>query len=512
MKYKKIYKQRIKIVVLRILLICMVFTFGCKKEESLIVDKPNILLIVSEDNGPDLGCYGVKEVTTPHLDKLASQGVLFENAYVPYSVCSPSRGTIYTGLYPHQNGQIGLATHKFRMYQEFKTLPVFMKEAGYTTGCLGKIHVNPESAIPFDFRAIKGANFGKKNLKKYAEEAGKFMSSSEKPFFFMVNYPDAHYPLQKQVEGMPKNPMNGDDLSGSLSFVGADSERLREYTANYYNSMNRLDESVGMLLEELENSGKADNTIIIYLGDHGAQFSRGKCSNYEAGLKIPLIIKQPNSTIKGHRNTDLVNTIDLLPTILEMAGTSIQEDLPGKSVYPLIQDKNASNNRDYLFADGNGSSVLLYYPRRSVRGKRFKLIHNLLHEKENPKYHFYETHKNGHFDGGTEEAEILNSSNEVIEAYKVWRNPPQYELYDLKNDPYEFKNLSNNPEYKETLDRLVTELERWQKETKDPLADPVKFARFNREIDSINKLYPNHSYAKNKAFEWSYPNYFFEEN
>ena len=508
MEYKKKNTQRVKNIVLKILIISVVFTFGCKKEASLIVDKPNILLIVSEDNGPDLGCYGVKEVTTPHLDKLAAQGVLFENAYVPYSVCSPSRGTIYTGLYPHQNGQIGLATHKFRMYQDFKTLPVFMKEAGYSTGCLGKIHVNPESAIPFDFRTIKGANFGKKNLKKYAEEAGKFMSSSEKPFFLMVNYPDAHYPLQKQVEGMPKNPMNGDDLSGSLPFVGADSDRLREYTANYYNSMNRLDESVGMLLETLEASGKASNTIIIYLGDHGAQFSRAKCSNYEAGLKIPLIIKQPNSTIKGHKNTDLVNSIDLLPTLLDVAGISIPENLPGKTMMPLIEDEKATNNRDYLFADGNGSSVLLYYPRRSVRGKRFKLIHNLLHEKENPKYHFYETHKNPHFDGGTEEQEILNSSPEVIEAYKVWRNPPQYELYDLENDPYEFKNLSENPEYKMDLDRLILELENWQKATNDPLADPVKFARFNKEIDSINKLYPNHSYAKNKDFYWLYPDYF----
>lgn len=508
MKAKTEDIKRTKIVLKIVLLICFVVFFGCKNKKTETLAKPNILLIVSEDNGPDLGCYGVKEVTTPHLDNLAREGVLFENAYVPYSVCSPSRGTIYTGLYPHQNGQIGLATHKFRMYKEFKTLPVYMREAGYSTGILGKIHVNPEKAIPVDFRAIKGANFGKKKLKQYAEEAGKFIASFEKPFFLMVNYPDAHFPLQKQVEGMPANPMDGTDLNGSIPFIGADSERLREYTANYYNSMNRLDESVGMLLKALEKSGKAENTIIIYLGDHGAQFSRGKCSNYEAGLKIPLIIKQPNSKIKGHRNTDLVNTIDLLPTILEAANITIPESLPGKSMFPLIKDKNATNNRDYLFADGNGSSVLLYYPRRSVRGKRFKLIHNLLHERENPKYHFYETHKNPHFDGGTEEAEILSSSDEVKEAYKVWRNPPQYELYDLENDPFEFKNLSNDPEHKETLDRLITELEKWQKETKDPLSDPVKFARFNKEIDSINKLYPNHSYAKNKAFEWSYPDYF----
>ena len=179
---------------------------------------------------------------------------------------------------------------------------------------------------------------------------------------------------------------------------------------------------------------------------------------------------------------------------------------------PLINDAKATNNRDYIFADGNGSSVLLYYPRRSVRGKRFKLIHNLLYEKENPKYLFYETHKNGHFDGGTEEQEILNSSPAVIEAYNIWRNPPKYELYDLENDPYEFKNLSKDPSHKETLNHLIATLENWQLETNDPLADPLKFARFNREIDSINTLYPNHTYAKNKDFYWEYPEYFFKEN
>ena len=116
------------------------------------------------------------------------------------------RSTIYTGLYPHQNGQIGLATHKFRMYESFKTLPVYLKEAGYRTGCLGKIHINPESAVPWDFHEIKSANFAKKDLNGYARHAADFMSQNEDPFFLMVNFPDAHCDWQKQVEGMPANP------------------------------------------------------------------------------------------------------------------------------------------------------------------------------------------------------------------------------------------------------------------------------------------------------------------
>ena len=122
-----------KLIFKAFLLSLFIYVFAAceqnQKDQDIFKTKPNILLIVSEDNGADLGCYGNKEVKTPVLDKLASEGVLFENAYVTYSVCSPSRGTIFTGLYPHQNGQIGLATHKYRMYQSFKTLPVYLKEA-----------------------------------------------------------------------------------------------------------------------------------------------------------------------------------------------------------------------------------------------------------------------------------------------------------------------------------------------------------------------------------------------
>jgi len=482
---------------------------NCKQVEKKQTP-PNILLIVSEDNGPDLGCYGVKEVTTPALDKLATEGTLFEKAFVTYSVCSPSRGTIFTGLYPHQNGQIGLATHKYRMYESFKTLPVYLKEAGYDTGCIGKIHVNPESAIPFDFRAIKGSNFAKKNLPKYAENAGKFINGTDKPFFLMVNFPDAHYPVQKQVEGMPKNPMDGTDIDGPLPFVGADSERLRAFTANYYNCMNRLDESVAMLLETLEKTGKTDNTIIIYLGDHGAQFSRGKCSNYEAALQVPMIIKNPLIDVKGQRTDALVSSVDLVPTILEYANIETPKNLPGISMASLVSGEKETNNRDYIFAGGVGSAVQFYYPRRSVRGKRFKLIHNILYEETNPKVAIYDAHANAHFAGGTERSEAVAAGEIVSNAYKTWENPPKYELYDLENDPLEFVNLSEDKTYATELSHLVNVLEEWQTTTNDPFADPKKLELFNQEIKDIKEKYPTLKYNRDKNFKWKYPEYFME--
>src|SRR5690606_32183135 len=124
--------------------------------------KPSIILIVSEDNSADLGCYGNSVVHTPHLDRLAENGVRFTNAYTTYAVCSPSRSSIFTGLYPHQNGQLGWATHHYALYEHIKVLPQYLSGSGYKTGILGKIHVNPEEKFVFDFSALPGSNFQKK--------------------------------------------------------------------------------------------------------------------------------------------------------------------------------------------------------------------------------------------------------------------------------------------------------------------------------------------------------------
>jgi N-sulfoglucosamine sulfohydrolase len=232
---------------------------------------PNILLIVSEDNGPELGSYGGPYARTPNLDRLAEQGVRFENAFVPYSVCSPSRAAFLTGLYPVQNGQIGLATHKFAMYRKdtpnFATL---LKSSGYYTGLIGKLHVNPESAFDFDFRAIPGANFNREHsVQDYADAASQFWADTgDKPFFLSVNFPDAHLPFLRQANGRPKRPLSADDVR-PMPWVGVDSARIREQVANYYNCLERLDDGVGLLLAELERTGLAQNTIVFYIGDHG---------------------------------------------------------------------------------------------------------------------------------------------------------------------------------------------------------------------------------------------------
>ncbi|WP_336514200.1 sulfatase [Pollutibacter soli] len=488
----------------------VIFLFLLTVSVSAQSSRPNIILIVSEDNGPELSCYGEKVLQTPFLDKLAQEGVRFTNAYTTYSLCSPSRSSIFTGLYPHQNGQTGLATHKYHMYPGIKTLPVFLQNAGYRTGIIGKIHVNPESEIPFDFHAIDNANFARKNMMEYIRQSQKFMNASDSPFFLMVNFPDAHYPLVRQAEGMPAKPIDGKDLKTTLSFVGTKSDRLLNYTADYYNSMERMDELCGRLFKAIDSAGKSSNTLIIYLGDHGAQFSRGKESNYEGGMKIPLIMGGPLVKNRNSVNNDLVSVVDLLPTIMDFASKPVTEKIAGHSLRPILEDVPDPLVRKYLATECDGGTSIFFYPTRGIRNHRYKLIHNLRPGVENPKYFLYARHFNEHFYGGTEEPELRSAPDSVRRAYYRWHFPPEYELYDLDNDPAEWNDLAEKPEMQQVLRELKKALQQWQKETRDPLADPKLLKAYIDEMEAVKVKYPNHGYQKNKEFEWKFTERFEE--
>jgi N-sulfoglucosamine sulfohydrolase len=188
-----------------VILVMIVLTLiQVRMTSAACAERPNILLIVSEDNGPELGCYGDPYVKTPVLDDLATRGVRFAQAYVPQAGCSQSRAAFLTGLYPHQNGQIGLATWKFRMVREdTPNIVRSLKQSGYRTGIIGKLHINPASAFPFDMKKIPSANFNRKELSLYAKHAEDFFDAGDKPFFLSVNYPDAHRPFLNQVQGRP---------------------------------------------------------------------------------------------------------------------------------------------------------------------------------------------------------------------------------------------------------------------------------------------------------------------
>ncbi len=464
------------------------------------VSATNVLLIVSEDNGQELGCYGEPYVKTPNLDKLASEGVLFKNAYVAQAGCSQSRASFLTGLFPHQNGQIGLATWKFRMYDEnTPNIVRSLKEAGYRTGIIGKLHINPESAFPFDFEAIGKSNFSRKDLPGYAREAKAFINAGDAPFFLSINYPDAHRPFIPQVDGLPQKPLTGNEVE-PLDYFGIDNPQLRQQTADHYNCMMRLDTLIGDLLQVLEESGKARDTFVAYFADHGADMLRGKRTSYEGGTRIPFIIRWPGQAKTQLVSTELVSLLDLAPTLLEATGAALIPNLPGKSLMPLMKGEK-TEWRTHLFTEFHLHSAQNFYPQRTIRNDRYKLILNLMPGRVNPGNQFT---KNRFFEDLI--ATIDEAPDPIRSAYRNMERPPKFELYDLEEDPHEFHNLAEDPDYREIRSDLEKRLDTWRHETRDPMLKYINLLRLKEEVDACFV----EGQPDKAKLTLTYPDYFFD--
>ncbi|KPK69465.1 MAG: hypothetical protein AMJ84_09545 [Acidithiobacillales bacterium SM23_46] len=460
------------------------------KGESPTSDVPdkrlNVLFITADDLGLQLSCYGETLIQTPHMDKLAASGVQFDVAYVAQASCSPSRSAMFTGLHSHSTGQYGLTNAGFSLHPELrdKTIPNLLKPAGYRTGIIGKLHVAPEESFRFDFH---DTNSGKtREVRWVAKMANQFLrETSDQPFFLMVNYSDPHafrrpedstkWYFPPQVDGLPKNslPPSKDTL---FAFQQIDTAQQRVRTAGYYNAVQRLDDGIGMLMDVLEKHGHSDDTLVILVGDHGPPFARGKTTVYEAGIRIPFIVRWPGVS-KPMRSSAMVSTIDILPTILDAAGVAPMGDMHGKSLRPVLGDANAPW-REYLVAEFHFHGGRPFYPRRAIRDPRYKLIHNLLAGKAKPSTGIdadpaYRVSQGPRYDGTS-----------VRRAFDTFADPPEFELYDLKNDPVEFNNLAGDPESREVQERLTKALFEYRKQTNDPFLDPTFLEKMSTRAPS----------------------------
>lgn len=467
---------------------------------------PNVLLIVSEDNGPEIGCYGDRYARTPYLDQLADEGLLFRNAYVPQAGCSQSRASFLTGLYPHQHGQIGLATWGFRLYREdTPNLPRSLKAVGYRTGIIGKLHINPALAFPFDFHEITSSNFKRSDLGAYAKHAEAFINAGDSPFFLSVNYPDAHDPWIGQVDGLPGKLQQKNDIH-VMDYMGIDPPALREMVADYYNCISRLDSLIGDLLQVLERSGKADNTIVIYIGDHGADMLRGKRTCYEGGLRIPMLIRWPGRITPQQRD-EFVSTLDLMPTLLDACSAAAVEGLPGAALQPLFRPGTPSWRPHFCAEYHTHATIANYFPQRSIRGARYKLIESLLPGSIHPDYADTIRKLDGDHAGRESDevldipAAIASAPAEIRNAYALMRSPPRYQLYDLQQDPHEFRNLADSAEHAEVLSDMKSRLHQWREATADPLLDSENLKRLTAEVRSVKKK------SAARKYTWKYPDY-----
>lgn len=445
--------------------------------------QPNILLITSDDLGLQLGCYGDDTVPTPNLDRLAADGVRFPVAYVTQASCSPSRSSMFTGLYPHTNGQIGLtnADRGFQLHKPYQnaTIPALLKKAGYTTALLGKLHVNPESAFPFDQKPRANA----RDVKALAAEAGKiFSQESDRPFFLMVNFTDPHaarttpngrdWHFPKQFRGLPAKPVTAADVE-PFPFQRLDDPEQSDRVADYYNCVQRVDIGVGLILDALAEAGHDDDTLIIFVGDHGPPVARGKTTCYEGGLRVPFLVRWPGVAKRGLVSPAMVSTVDILPTILDAVGQTAPDGLQGRSLRAVCEQVDAPR-RDYLAAEFHYHGAQPFFPRRAIRDDRYKLIHNLRAGEAKPT----ETIDG---DPGTRLArQDRYNGTPVQAAFARMTNPPEFELYDLESDPWEFENLAEQPDMQETLARMKTALVEWRKSTNDPLLTEEGMKAFER--------------------------------
>lgn len=364
--------------------------------------------------------------------------------------------------------------------------------------CSGKLHVNPASAFPFDMKKIPSSNFSRKNLNDYARHAEDFFKAGDKPFFLSVNYPNAHRPFLKQESGLPEKPLSGNDVKPLASF-GLDTPQLRAETADYYNCLSRLDRLIGDLLAELRRAGKADNTVAVYLGDHGADLLRGKRTCYEGGTRVPPIVHWPGKAKPKQVRKELVSTVDLMPTLLAVSGAEPVAYLSGRSLLPLLRGEEP-RWRCYLFTEYHTHSAHNSYPQRTARNARYKLIHSLMPGQNNPGYDY--TLKRFFADlPQTIEA----APDRIRTSYHRMKTPPEYELYDLQTDPHEFQNLAADAEHAAALAKLKKRLAAWRAQTNDPLLDPENLRRLKAEIDACLVK----GEARKPQLTLTYPDYFF---
>lgn len=459
---------------LRVLLVCALLMGG---STSQIESAPkNVILIVTDDQGRDAGCYGNKIIKTPNLDTLAKDGTRFDYAFCTTASCSASRSVILTGLFNHANAQYGHqhSYHHFRTYKKLATLPTLMSDMGYRTARVGKYHVGPPEVYPFE-TVLKGNSRNPVEMANNCKEV--ISANSDKPFFLYYCTSDPHrgggvieesklkpnrfgntpkgYPGVKEVTYDPKTVIVPPFLPNT--------QACREELAQYYQSVSRVDQGLGRLMSILKEAKQWNNTLIIYISDHGIAMPGAKTTVYEPGLRSPCVVRNPYLKSRGNATNAMISWVDLTPTIVDFAGGLPKDHrFHGRSFLPVLENPQ-SKGWDEIFASHTFHEITMYYPMRVVRGRRYKLIWNIAHPLQFPFASdlwaaptWQDVYKKG---------QNATYGKRTVKAYM---SRPQFELYDLENDPDEVINLATDPRHTKVLANLKTKIKAFQTRTKDP--------------------------------------------
>jgi N-sulfoglucosamine sulfohydrolase len=454
--------------------------------------RQNLLLITCHDLGRFLGCYGNATVGSPALDALAAEGVRFTRAFCTAPQCSPSRASLFTGRYPHSNGVMGLTHAQFAwdLRADERHLGELLREAGYTTALAGVHHesrVGPPAAVAArcgmdEIIAPHGMEEGvpQRHGEGLTDAALGWLDrvgGGERPWYLQIGYHEPHrVAARSRTEdgymGFIGDSIAPDETRGiaMLPYL-RDTALARQELAELQGAVRALDAAVGRLLAGLRERGLDGRTIILFTTDHGLALPRAKCSLYDPGLETALILRTPGRGVAGGRTLDtLTSNIDLLPTLLELLGVPIPGGVQGRSLAPALTG-GAFTPREAIFGEMTYHDY--YDPRRCIRTARHKLIVNF-------------TAAPGFMDPSQSwrPRTVTVEPSDPAVAYH-----PLLELYDLADDPHEWRSLADDPARAAIREELLGQLARWMRDTGDPLlAGAVTPPLHRMALDALSEM------------------------
>lgn len=413
--------------------------------------RPNFLLIIADDcTYRDLEVYG-GQAKTPHLNKLASEGMKFTRCFQAAPMCSPTRHCLYTGIYPVKSGAYPNHT---MAYDWVKSIATYLNDAGYTSHLSGKTHIQPKSVFPFNYTSLPGDN--NPDPAAFAEVL-KSSSDTGNPFLFIAASNEPHSPWNKG------DPSAYPPASLQLPPVLVDSPDTREGFSKYLAEITYFDSQVGELVALLDHSPHRDNTLVIVLSEQGNSFPFAKWTCYDAGLQSACIARWPGHIQPASISDALVEYVDVTPTFLDAAGLPRPDILDGRSFLPVLSGQ-ASEHKTHVFGlqttrGINGGSE--YFGIRSVRDGRYRYILNLTPEA---------TFKNAATGDPTFQTWINMAAAGDENARRLvhdYQHRPAEELYDCEADPWNRVNLIADPNFASVRDDLRARLDSWMQQQGD---------------------------------------------
>jgi arylsulfatase A-like enzyme len=426
--------------------------------------RPNILVIVGDDwSYPHAGVYGDTVVRTPTFNRVAREGTVFRRAFVAAPSCTPSRASLLTGRAPHQLEEGGnLWGH---LPARFDVYPDLLERAGYAIGHTRKGWGPGSFEAGGRTRNPAGPQFG--SFEAFHQQVAK-----DQPFCFWFGSNDPHRPYEAGAGA-------ASGLKAERVTVPAflpDTPEVRNDILDYYFEVERLDREAGALIRLLEQNGQLDNTLVVFTSDNGMPFPRAKANLYDGGTHVPLAIRYPRGAKAGQQRDELVTLTDLAPTLLEAAGVAVPAAMTGRTLMPLLAGSRQSD-RDRVFVERERHAQVrrgdLSYPARAVRTERLLYIRNVRPERwpaGDPEMYFA-VGPFGDIDGGPSKDLLLERRNDpaIAGAFALaTAKRPGEELYDLRKDPDQLRNVAGRPEYESERARLAAMLEKWRRDTADP--------------------------------------------